>query len=416
MARCAPVPRSTPCGTAGNETPGSRPPDVTPSSKHLFDLPANQVYLNSAYMGPLPVAVQRAGALALARRAAPWTLTPEDFFAPAERTRALCARLVQADPEHVAFITTVAAGMAIVARHLQARRGQNVVLLGEQFPSNVYPWRAWRDRGVSLRMVPAPCPAGCDGAALRERALGWREALLAAIDADTALVSVEQAHWTDGTLFDLQALADRCRTVGAALVIDGTQTVGAMPLDVSRIRPDALVVHSYKAGLSNYGLGFAVLGARFAQGQPLEESWLMREGSDNFARLVDYEDRYAAGMRRYDTSLRANPSLIGMLEAACTLLLQWDPAATREYLLAIARPAVQRLRKAGFGIADEPLRAANIFGIALPAGMEPESVRQALVARRIHVSVRGASVRVSPHRHNDESDLMRLADALLELR
>ena len=388
---------------------------ITPS-QHLFDLPPDQTYLNSAYMGPLPLAVQQAGAQALAQRAAPWTLKPEDFFVPAERTRALCARLVQADPEQLAFITTVSSGMAIVARNLQPRRGQNVVLLGDQFPSNVYPWHAWRERGVELRSVAAPGPALCSSVALGERALGWRQALLQAIDADTALVSVEQAHWTDGTLFDLEALGERCRGVGAALVIDGTQTVGAMPLDVSRIRPDALIVHSYKAGLSNYGLGFAVLGPRFAHGQPIEENWLMREGSDNFARLVDYQERYAAGMRRYDTSLRANPVLIAMLEAACTLLLQWGPAATRDYLLAITRPAVQRLREAGFGIADEPLRAANLFGIALPAGLEPEAVRQALAARRIHVSVRGASVRVSPHRHNDEADLMRLADALLALR
>ncbi len=398
---------------ARHPQPGST---LSPSSKHLFDIPADQTYLNSAYMGPLPIAVQQAGAAALAFRAAPWTLTADDFFAPAERTRSLCAQLVQADPEQLAFITTVAAGMAIVAQNLHPKPGQNVVLLGEQFPSNVYPWRAWRDKGVSLRMVAAPRAPSCDSAELRQRALGWRAALLQAIDADTALVAVEQAHWTDGTLFDLEAVAQRCRAVGAALVIDGTQTVGAMPLDVSRIQPDALVVHSYKAGLSNYGLGFAVLGPRFAQGRPLDESWLMREGSENFARLVDYQDRYAAGMRRYDTSLRANPGLIGMLEAACTLLLQWDPAATRDHLLAITRPAVQRLREAGFGIADEALRAANIFGIALPAGLEPEAVRQALAARRIHVSVRGNSVRVSPHRHNDEADLMRLADALLDLR
>ena len=387
-----------------------------PSSKHLFDIPPGEVYLNSAYMGPLPRAVQAAGAQGLALRAEPWHLTADDFFAPAERTRRLCAALVQADPERVAFVTGVSAGLAAVARNLSPRPGQNVVLLGEQFPSNVYAWRAWREQGVELRMVPAPAVTGTDAAALRARAVDWNAAVLEAIDAQTALVAIEQAHWTDGTLFDLQTLGARARAVGAAFVIDGTQTVGAMPLDVSTIRPDALVVHSYKAGLSNYGLGFMVLGERFADGRPIEESWLMREGSENFAGLVAYQDRYAAGMRRYDTNLRANPVLIGMLEAACTLLCDWEPAQTRAYLLAIARPAVQGLREAGFGVADEDCRAANLFGIALPPGLEPEAVRQALAARRIHVSVRGRSVRVSPHRHNDAEDLMRFAEALVQLR
>lgn len=392
------------------------PDDEPPAGRQLFALPPGEIYLNSAYMGPLPTAVQAAGERALALRAEPWRITAQDFFAPAERTRRLCAQLVGADPERVAFITGVSAGLAAVARNLDPRPGQNVVLLGEQFPSNVYAWRGWRGRGVEIRMVAPPSPACCDTAALRERALGWRAAVLGAIDADTALVAVEQAHWTDGTLFDLEALAQRCRAVGAALVIDGTQTVGAMPLDVARIQPDALVVHSYKAGLANYGLGFMVLGERFADGQPIEDSWLMREGSENFAGLVAYQDRYAAGMRRYDTNLRANPVLIAMLEAACTLLLQWQPARTREYLLAIARPAVERLRAAGFGIADEALRAANLFGIALPPGLAPETVREALAARRIHVSVRGSSVRISPHRHCDASDLMALADAMASLR
>ncbi len=399
---------------ASNDTPHQAGEPA--SGRSLFGLPADEIYLNSAYMGPLPRAVQEAGARALALRAAPWQITADDFFAPAERTRALCARLVQADPERVAFVPSASAGLAIVARNLQPRAGQNVVMLGEQFPSNVYAWRHWQGQGVQMRMVPAPMlPAG-DTAALRERAQAWQAAVLAAIDADTALVAVEQAHWTDGTLFDLAAIASRCRAVGAAFVIDGTQTVGAMPLDVGALQPDALVVHSYKAGLSNYGLGFIVLGERFAQGRPVEDSWLMREGSERFANLVDYQDRYAAGMRRYDTSLRANPMLIQMLEAACTLLLAWQPARTREYLLAIARPAVQRLREAGFGVADEDLRAANIFGIALPAGLQPEAVRQALAARHIHVSVRGSSVRVSPHRHSEAGDLMALADAMVALR
>lgn len=393
------------------------PVDTAPllSQKALFSIPAGHAYLNSAYMGPLPKAVQAAGEQALAVRAQPFLLQASDFFEPAERTRLLCAQLVQTDPEQVAFITTVAAGMAAVANNMSPRRGQNVVMLGDQFPSNVYPWRRWREQGVEMRMVAAPQPAGCDQAALRVRAEAWNAALLHAIDHNTALVAVEQAHWTDGTLFDLPALAARSRMVGAAFVIDGTQTVGAMPLDATALAPDALVVHSYKAGLCNYGLGHMTLGPRFAQGKPVEESWLMRAGSENFARLVDYQDAYATGVRRFDTSLRANPVLISMLEAACSLLLAWQPARIRQHLLQLTRPAVLRLRSAGFGIADEDLRAANIFAVALPPGLSAEACRSALAAQQIHVSVRGASVRVAPHMHNDAEDLERLADALLAM-
>jgi len=228
-------------------------------------------------------------------------------------------------------------------------------------------------------------------------------------------VALEQAHWTDGVLFDLERIGARCRQVGAILVIDATQTVGAMPFDVRRVQPDLLVVHSYKSMLSNYGLGFAVFSDRFLDASPLEESWLTRAGSENFARLVDYQDAYAKGMRRFDTSLRANPILISMLEAACELLLEWGPGRIREYLLNIERRPIARMTSEGFEIADEQDRCANLFGIKLLHGMDPELCRQELKKRNIHVAVRGDSVRVSPHVYNDERDMDRLVDALLQL-
>lgn len=384
--------------------------------KALFALPEGETWLNNAYMGAMPRAVLEAGHRAVDLRALPAAITPADFFAPAERVRGLCAALVQADPERVALVPTAAAGMAVVAANLSPRAGQNVVMLGDQFPSNVYPWRRWREQGVAMRSVAAPAGDARDPESWRRRCQAWHDALEAAIDHDTVLVAVEPAHWTDGTRFDLARLARRARAVGAAFVVDATQVAGVMPLDVGAFQPDAMVVHGYKSMLANYGLGFAVFSERFADGCPTDQSWLMRRGSEDFARLVDYQDDYAPGMRRFDTSTRSNPVLIGMLEAACRLLVDWQPARIEDYLRRIARPAVERLRAQGFGVADEDLRAANLFGIALPPGLAPEAVRQALAARRIHVSVRGSAVRVSPHVCNDEADLLRLAEALAEIR
>ncbi len=352
---------------------------------------------------------------ALAARASPIAMQPSDFFEPAERTRKLCALLVNADPERVAFVPTVAYGMAIVARNLLPRAGQNVVVPGDLFPSTVYALRNWRSRGVEIRTVRAPEAPWRSQLAGDSRAARWNEAMVQAIDAGTALVAVEPAHWTDGTLFDLERIGRRCREVDAAFIVDATQTVGAMPFDWQSVQPDALVVHSYKSMLSNYGLGFAVFSDRFLQASPLEESWLTRDGSEDFSRLVEYEDGYAPGMRRFDTSLRANPTLIAMLEVACGLLIDWQPGRIRDYLLRIERGSVDRLRAIGFDVADEAERSANLFGVKLPVDLEPEVCRQYLVQQRIHVSVRGSAIRVSPHVYNDEQDLERLTDALARL-
>ncbi len=377
---------------------------------HLFSLDHQYTYLNSAYMGPLAIPVQQAGEQALKQRAFPVTLTPTDFFSHADAVRSLCAKLVNADAQSVALIPNAAAGINIAAQNIRLKAGQNIVLLGEQFPSNVYPWFNFRDQGIEVKFASPPALSPGQG-----RTAAWNETLLDCIDANTAVVSLEQAHWTDGTLFDLVQVRQACDKVGALLIVDATQTVGAHPFDCATIRPDLLVVHSYKSMLSNYGLGFAVVGPRLINGKPQEESWLMRKGAEDFSKLVDYQDDYAAGARRFDTSLRANPSLIGMLKASCELLLQWQPARIRQYLLRIETPIVAKLKAAGFSIADDGDRAANIFGIGLRSGMTTDSVRKHLAEKKIIVSVRGSALRVSPHVYNTESDLHRLADELLAL-
>ena len=133
-----------------------------------------------------------------------------------------------------------------------------------------------------------------------QRARKWNERVLEAIGDDTAIVALCQVHWTDGTLFDLEEVGTRCREVGAALVVDGTQSVGALPFDVGRIRPDALVCAGYKWLMGPYSIGAAYFGPRFDGGTPLEEAWLAREGSDDFPRLVDYTDTYRPGAARYE--------------------------------------------------------------------------------------------------------------------
>ena len=383
--------------------------------KALFQLPVDQTFLNSAYMGPLPRPTIEAARLALEKRASVVGLTAADFFAPADRVRELLAQLVHTSDEKIAFVSNVAAALGVVVQNFRAEKGQKVVILEGQFPSNVFPWRRLKEKlGLRIDIVRAQVVSAISEK-LNQRARRWNDDLLAAIDSSTALVAIETAHWTDGTAFNLHAVAERCRQMGAALIIDGTQTVGVMPFSVEDIKPDLLVVHAYKAMLGGYGLGFAVFGERFSQFSPLEEGWLVRRDADDFSGLLRYQEEYAPGARRFDCTARANNIMMDMLESSVKLLLQWNPQSTSEYLREISRRPIERLREGGFGVIDEDLRAPNIVGIYLPSTMRPLEVQRSLVENRIHVSVRGDSVRVSPHVYNDEADLWRLVEALAML-
>lgn len=375
--------------------------------KASFFLPEDVHYLNCAYMSPQSRRVEAAGVLGLQRKRNPTAINPESFFDESDAVREAFAALTGiADPQRVAILPAASYGLSAAARNTSVEHGQNVVVLGEQFPSNYYTWsRRCREQEAELRVVAPPG----EGPGRGQR---WNEALIEAIDSATAAVALPAAHWSDGTLFDLAAVRDRSRDAGAAMVIDGTQTVGALPFDVGQVLPDALICAGYKTLMGPYSLGLGYFGPLYDEGVPLEENWAPRAGSDDFARLVDYQESYRPGAIRYDVGERSNLILLPMLQAALEQVLEWTPQAVQDYCRELTREPLARIRELGFWVEDESHRASNLFGIRPPAGLDVEGLRAALGERRVAVSVRGSAVRVSPHVYNDREDLDALTSAL----
>ncbi len=372
-----------------------------------FHIPAGVHYLNCAYMAPLHREVEDAGIRGIRRKRAPFEITPGDFFEDSDRLRQAFASLIgDPEPARVAIVPSVSYGITTAARNLDPSRGSSVVLAGEQFPSNVYPWRRLaKERDLVLRTVDAPESDG-------SRAAAWNDALLEAIDASTSVVALPHYHWMDGTRFDLERVGERARSFGAALIIDGTQSVGAVPFDMSSVRPDALVCAGYKWLLGPYSLGLAWYGHRFDQGTPLEETWASRPESHDFRRVGDYRDDYRPGAARYDVGERSNFILVPMLLAAITRILEWSPQAIHEYCRSITTGAITEARSLGVAVEEEGRRGSHLFGLRLPAGVDPARLVPELEARSVSVSLRGSAVRVAPHVYNGEDDLAALLDAI----
>jgi selenocysteine lyase/cysteine desulfurase len=374
--------------------------------KARFSLPDDEHYLNCAYMSPLSQAVEAAGMSGVQRKRVPARLTPSDFFVEADRARQLFATLVHADPSRIAIVPSASYGLAIAARNLPVARGQRIVVTHEQFPANVHPWRrVAAAQGAELQMVAAP-----EGSLARGR--DWNQRLLEHIIPGTAVVALGHVHWTDGTRFDLEAIGARAREVGAALVIDGTQSIGALPFDVTRVQPDVLVTAAYKWLMGPYSLGFAYLGPRLDDGVPLEETWIGRAGSEHFKDLVNYRDDYQPGAVRYDVGERSNFALMPMAIAALEQLLDWTPEAIQAYTHQLTAPLVDTVRALGYTVEDADYRGGHLLGLRVPAAVDVVSVAERLRERRVHVSVRGTAIRVSPHVYNDARDIEALLDAL----
>ena len=385
----------------------------------LFSLPEDEHYLNCAYMGPLLKSVEAAGIAGLRRKAVPRHIAAADFFSGPNELRELFGELVNAPPERVALVPSVSYGVAIAAQNLPLGRGSNVVIPGEEFPSNVYAWmeRSARE-GAELRFVERPQDAQSEGGA-------WNRRILEAIDGNTAAVSLTAVHWTDGTRFDLEAIGRRAREVGAMFVVDGTQSIGALPFDWEVVRPDLLVCAGYKWLLGPYQIAFAVLGDRLAEGRPLEMTWIGRENSEDFAALIDYRTGFQPGARRFDAGEHANFINVPMQIEALRQILEWGVGNIQQYCAMLGRSLADALgesagESAGDGAGDGPgftlnpaeERGAHLFGLRLPDPAKIPAVLEQLAARKVFVSQRGASLRVSPHLYNTPGDMAALAEAL----
>ena len=387
--------------------PGGGGAALTPLAcqRAAFSIPAGAHYLNCAYISPLPRVTEEAVIHGLRRKRLPTGIGAADFFADVEEARRRFARLVGGEPDRVAVLPSASYAVAICARNLPLHHGQNVVLSHEQFPGNVYAWRRRaREVGAELRVVRPPDGAG--------RGEGWNARLLEAIDTNTAVVSLPHVHWTDGTVFDLEAIGRRAREHGAALVVDATQSAGALSFDVGRVQPDALLSAGYKWLLCPYSTALAHFGSRFDGGVPLEETWMGREGSEDFQQLVNYRDEYQPGARRYDVGEVANFALLPGVVASLGLVLEWTPRRVEAYVRELTGELVQLARERDFGIESERWRAPHLFGIRMRPDVELAALKRRLDEAGVAASLRGSALRVSPHLYNDATDVEALAEVL----
>ncbi len=373
---------------------------MIPCQRDRFAIPREVAYLNCAYMSPLAHEVTGAIESGAALKAAPWTYRPTDFFTHTEAARSRFAALAGGNADDFAVVPSVSYGLAVAARNLPLRRGQEIVVLADQFPSNLY---VWREHAIACgaRIVTVK----------REAGEAWTPAVLAAIGPNTGLVAVPNCHWADGGLVDLDAVGAACRAAGAALVLDLTQSLGALPFDAGRVQPDFMVAACYKWAMGPYGIGMLYVAPKHQGGTPIEHNWMNRGGSEDFSRLVDYRNDFQPGARRFDMGEKANPPLLLGAAAAIDMLLGWGIANIAETLGRRNIALGEAARGIGLLAPDPATRAPHFLSLGFP-GDVPEGLPERLAGENVFVSLRGRSLRVTPHLYNDDADCDRLIAVL----
>jgi selenocysteine lyase/cysteine desulfurase len=368
--------------------------------RHLFDIPDDVAYLNCAYMSPLMKPALEAGIAGFARKVHPWQITSDQFFTGAEEFRTTAGQFLDCSPDCIAVVHSASYGIATAARNLPVNKGQGILVLDEQFPSNYYAWqRLAEDSGASLKIVPWP------------EDQDWTAAVLDCLTADVAIAALPHVQWTSGGRLDLVRIGAACRKLGAALVLDLTQSLGALPFSVRDVQPDFAVAASYKWLLGPYSIGLLYVAPKWQGGMPLEENWIQRANASDFASLILYTGHYDAGARRFDMGERSNFALLPAAVHAMKRLLDWDIAQISETTGVLNRQIAEWAANLGFFAPAEPLRAPHYLALRRKA-VVPKELPEILAREKVFVSVRGSSIRVTPHVYNKVEDGERLIACL----
>ncbi|WP_138431471.1 aminotransferase class V-fold PLP-dependent enzyme [Fodinibius saliphilus] len=373
---------------------------------HLFELPENHHYINCSYLSPLLKSVEQAGINGILSKRYPWEVTPQHFFNNSNTLRSLFADLINAHTDDIAIMPAVSYGLATAAKNIDPAKGKDIIIAGEQFPSNVYVWKRFcKQHNCNLKVINPPGD-------FNQRGKVWNQRIADTIDENTLVVALGNIHWADGTLFDLQQVGELVRQNDAYFIIDGTQSVGALPFNVQEVQPDALICAGYKWLMGPYAITLGYFGPKLQSGVPLEEGWITRKNSEDFSGLVDYEEEYQPGAQRFDMGERSNFILVPMMIEALKQVIEWTPETIQQYCKALTSDLVQQLPEYGYQIENADWRGHHMFGIRLPKNIAINELQAKLNERNIHVSVRGSAVRIAPNVYNDEKDIVALEDTL----
>jgi cysteine desulfurase/selenocysteine lyase len=374
--------------------------DVNALRREEFPWADRRIYLNHASLGPLPARSLKAINDFNTRRAVPFQMVGDDFLTIPRDARAAAAKLINAHPDEIGLVQTTSLGLNLAAQALPLGEGDLVLVSDKEFPSNVYPWKLLKDRGVGVEIVSCTPEGRPDEERLIHHLADPRVKVLA----------VSLVQFASGYRVDLARLSAETRRRKKLLVVDAIQGVGCYPIDVRQTPVDILTAAAQKWMLGPWGAGFLYASKELLPTlAPHVANWLGYEGSDDVTQLTSYHDRRHPNARRFEISGHAMQDLVGMTTSA-GLLAELGPAAIVAHVRGIHEPVIAAARRQGIPVAA-PVDGARSCTLSLrPA--DPAALYAKLEANGISCSLREGLVRLSPHCYNTVEEMERVAALL----
>lgn len=355
------------------------------------------IYVNHASVGPISSRVRQAAGELNDLQMEQIDRASELSAPTYRRGRELAAQLVGSTPERIAYVQNTSHGVSLIANGIDWREGDNVVVPALEFPSNYLAWQALASKGVTLR--PWPLDQG------RLTAEGLREL----VDARTRVVAVSQVQFHNGYRCDLAAYGAVCQRKGALLVVDGTQSVGALAIDVAAFGVDALVVSAHKWMLGPLGIGFMALSDRAFESLAVSAvGWLSVNEPFQFRRELDL----LPTAERFEPGTENGAGIYG-LTARLEEIREVSLAVIEDRILGLNEGLAAAVRSKGYTVTspwgdDE---RSGILTFKHPT-VASEVLLGHLGKAGIQASLRNGAIRISPHYYNSEAEIEAIDRAL----
>src|SRR5438552_761008 len=345
-------------------------------------------YLNFAAHAAIPRVALNAVQRSVAAKMQPHIVDDRSFFSVAASLRQTLATLIGASPDEIALTTGAGAGLAAIAYALKWSAGDEVIIARGEFPVHYATWKPMEAReGIKVQIAVPQGP------------FIQSDDLVAAMTPRTRVISVSHVRFDDGSMLDVPSLAAVCNRNGTFLVLDVSQSCGAIPMNVRSLGADFIVCAGYKYLLSPWGTGFVWMRKENVDSlRPGPYNWLS-QGVDSFARLNYLDPEPAPTLSRWDSAEAASARFV----------LNATPALIRDHNQALINYFFERLPE-GYRLAS-PRQASQrgVFGcIEVGSRSNTESLYQTLRDERFVVALREGRIRVAPHLLNSTQDIDRL--------
>lgn len=366
-----------------------------------FPVAKNKIFLAHAGVCPLP----RRVAQAMTDCANEATLGDQEAFVMSrlDDTRQTGARLLNCQPDEIAIVGPTSLALSFVAAGLNFRRGDNILIYHDDYPSNVYPWMALAERGVKVRL-------------LNTRGLGAIRAIdvMGQVDEDTKLVALASNHFISGHRLEHDAIGKFLRERNILFCLDAIQTLGAFPTTVENVDFLAADAHKWLLGPCGAGLLYVKKDLQEKLNPPVYGWHNVR--CPNFVAQEKIEFR--SGAKKFEAGTHNLVGLVGLL-AAMELALEIGVENIAAELLRKRAWLVPALQAKGYTVlnaAPKPENASGITAFSAP-GKDLAAMHQKLAEAGVIASLRvdrkGQNyLRFAPHFYNTDAELQRVLELL----